>query len=241
MSVDLYESGAVATAVCLRGKNTVELGRLRQDEAIQLVEQVMARNGWEPPVTDNATTPEEVSELVEVVNCHPRALVLLAREVAHGVRATTRNVGELMAKLEAQNRGDRENSLFASVELSLRRLPAETRELVDQLAVFHGGGQLEVMDYVMGIETEQVDAVAEQLIRVGMAELQEYDYLRLDPALPAYLQLGQAPEQLAALEATWTEAMIQLVDFLYQEQFKDSRLAAQLTLLELPNLMAAPR
>ena len=30
-----------------------------------------------------------------------------------------------MAKLEAENTGDRENSLYASVELSLRRLPAE--------------------------------------------------------------------------------------------------------------------
>jgi hypothetical protein len=51
--------------------NTVELGRLSQDEAIQLVEQVMAQHGWEPPVSDNATTPADISELVETVNCHP--------------------------------------------------------------------------------------------------------------------------------------------------------------------------
>ena len=121
-------------------KNTVELGRLREHEAIQLVERVMAQNGWEPPASDNATTPEEVAELVETVNRHPRALVLLAREVAAGVRATTQNVTQLMAKLEAQNKGDRENSLYASVELSLRRLPPEVRERVNRLAVFHGGG-----------------------------------------------------------------------------------------------------
>ena len=44
-----------------------------------------------------------------------------------------------------------------------------------------------------------------------MAEEQEYSYLRLDPALPAYLKLGQSPEQLAALEETWAAAMGQLV------------------------------
>jgi hypothetical protein len=71
-----------------------------------------------------------------------------------------------------------------------------------------------------------------------MADMQEYNYLRLDPALPAYLKLGQAPAQLAELEATWAAAMGQLVDFLYREQFKDSRMAARLTLLELPNLLA---
>ena len=72
----------------------------------------------------------------------------------------------------------------------------------------------------------------------GWPKPQEYSYLRLDPALPAYLKLGQAPEQLAELEAAWAEAMIQLVDFLYQQKFKDSRMALRLTLLELPNLLA---
>ncbi|MEM9151628.1 MAG: CHAT domain-containing protein [Cyanobacteria bacterium P01_F01_bin.3] len=219
-----------------KGKNTVELGRLSEREAIQLVEQVMAQNGWEPPVSDNATTPEEIKELVETVNCHPRALVLLAREVASGVRATSENVARLMAELERKNPGDRENSLYASVELSLRRLPAKMRELVNRLAVFHGGANRFTLSKVLEIEAEQADAVAASLIEVGMAESQEYGYLRLDPALPAYLWLGQT--QLAELEATWTDAMVQLVFFLYEQRFRNGKLAAQLTLLELPNLMA---
>ena len=233
-------------------RNTVELGRLRKNEAIQLVERVMAEKGWEPPPSDNAMTPQEIEELVETVNCHPRALVLLAREVAAGVRATTQNAAKLMAKLEAQNPGDRENSLYASVELSLRRLPQEVRELVKRLAVIHGGANLFILSEVMGLEADSTGAVAEMLIAVGLAEAQEYNYLRLDPALPAYLKLapstgsgqrhstgsGHGPERLAELEATWAEAMVQLVDFLYQQKSKDSRMAARLTLLELPNLLA---
>jgi tetratricopeptide (TPR) repeat protein len=221
-----------------RPKHTMELDRLSETEAIQLVERVMAEHGWEPPKTDNATTPEEVAELVESVHRHPRALVLLAREAAAGVRATTRNLTRLMEKLEAQNRGDRENSLYASVELSLRRLPPEVREQVNCLAVFHGGGHVSIMAAVMGIEPDRMGTVAQMLVDVGMAEPREYNYLRLDPALPAYLKLGQAPERLAELETIWAEAMTQLVGFLYEQKYQDSAMAARLTLLDLPNLMA---
>ena len=112
------------------------------------------------------------------------------------------------------------------------------RESVNRLAVFHGGGHLVNMAAVMGLDTEAIGAVAAQLIGVGMAEPQEYNYLRLDPALPAYLKLGQDPEPLAELESTWAEAMVQLVDFLYKQWSKDSKMALRLTLLELPNLMA---
>jgi tetratricopeptide (TPR) repeat protein len=217
--------------------NTVELGRLHKDEAITLVEKVMARHHWQPPASDDARTPEEIEELVNAVDSHPRALVLLAREVAGGVHATTQNIATLMAKLEAENPGDRENSLYASVELSLRRLPPEVRERVNRLAVVHAGGHLFILSQVMGVDSEGIAPIAQLLIETGMAEIQEYNYLRLDPALPAYLKLGQAPEDLAQLESTWAEAMIQLVNFLYQEKFKDSNMANNLTLLELPNLL----
>ncbi|MFZ4664550.1 MAG: tetratricopeptide repeat protein, partial [Caldilineaceae bacterium] len=234
----LFTSREALPAPFAHARNTVELGRLGQSEAIHLVERVLAEQGWAPPVNDDATTPAEVAELVETVNGHPRALVLLAREVARGVRATTANVAALMAKLEAQNKGDRENSLYASVELSLRRLPPATRERVNRLAVFHDGGHLVNMAMVMGIETDEIGDVAQQLIAVGMAEMQEYGYLRLDPALPAYLRLGQAPATLAELATTWAAAMVQLVDYLYEQWNKDSKLANRLTLLELPNLLA---
>ncbi|NMF83850.1 tetratricopeptide repeat protein, partial [Nodosilinea sp. P-1105] len=229
-----------------KAKCTVELGRLSKDEAIQLVEQVITEQGGTLPADDDGTTPKDnstdvppaVIELVETVNRHTRALVLLAREVARGVRATTQNVAGLMAKLDAENPGDRENSLYASLELSLRRLPEEVRERVKRLAVVHGGANLFVLSEVLGLDSENAQAVGAMLIGVGMAEEQEYTYLRLDPALPAYLQLRQPPEHLAQFIATWAEAMRQLVDFLYGQMFQDNRLARGLMLLELPNLMA---
>ncbi|RWX48036.1 hypothetical protein H206_05390 [Candidatus Electrothrix aarhusensis] len=136
------------------------------------------------------------------------------------------------------NPGDRENSLYASVELSLRRLPPEMRELVQGLAVFHGGGNGFNMSAALGIEPKELAKPAAWLIKVGLAELREHGYIRLDPALSDFLRLGQSTERLAELEAAWAEAMSQLVSFLYEQMFKDCNLAATLTLLELPNLMA---
>jgi tetratricopeptide (TPR) repeat protein len=151
---------------------------------------------------------------------------------------TTQRLTQLMAQLEAENPGDRENSLYASVELSLRRLPEAVRERVQRLAVVHGGASLYPLCQVTGLERDDAIAVGNILVEVGMAEEQEYGYLRLDPALPAYLRLGHTPEQLGSLTATWTEAMVQLVYFLYQQRAQDFRIARGLTLLELPNLMA---
>jgi tetratricopeptide (TPR) repeat protein len=225
-----------------RARNTMELRRLRESEAVHLVAQVMAVHGWAPPSTDAAREPEDVTTLVNAVNRHPRALVLLAREIAQGkqagVRATTYDIVSLMAKLEERNPGDPENSLYASVELSLRRLPHDVREVVNRLAVFHGGGHFAVMIIVMDIETESIGAIAQILVDVGLAELHEYNYLRLDPALPTYLALGQSPEHLTELRTIWAEAMMQLVDFLYEQRSKDAKLAQNISILDLPNLLA---
>jgi len=215
-----------------------ELGALAPDDAVKLVGEVMKQNGWTPPSDDAGTTPEEITALVEAVHCHARGLVLLAREVARGgVKAATGDLRKLMADLERKHPGDRENSLYASVELSLRRLSAESREPVKALAVCHGGVHLWVLGQITGLELDAAGRLAVELIGVGLGEDMGYGHLRLDPGLPPYL-LGELPEDEAeALHSRWAEAMAGLTEYLYEEWFKDARLAAQLTLLELPNLL----
>ena len=66
----------------------------------------------------------------------------------------------------------------------------------------------------------------------------DYGHLRLDPALPPYL-LGQMnATEREALKSRWAAGIRELTAFLHQQHFQDARLAAQLTLLELPNLLA---
>ncbi|HEX3551724.1 MAG TPA: CHAT domain-containing protein [Thermoanaerobaculia bacterium] len=220
------------------GKCERELGALDRNDAIELVSEVMKQNGWTPP-GDTGSTPQEVTDLVEAVNRHARALVLLAREVARrGVQATTGDLRSLMAGLEQKHPGDRENSLYASVELSLRRLSADSRVHVRALAVCQGGVHLEVLEMLTGLEPDAVRPLAIELIEVGLGENLGYGHLRLDPGLSPYLLGELAAGEADALRSRWAEAMAQLTGYLDQEQFKNARLARQLTLLELPNLLA---
>ena len=218
------------------------LGALAREDAVRLVGEVMKREGLEPETDDAGGDPREVVELVEAVGRHARALVLLASEVARqGVRATTENLRRLMEGLHERFPGDRENSLYASLELSLRRLPPESRERVKALAAFHGGAHIVVLGQVLGAEIEEVVGLARQLIGVGLAEDMGDGHLRLDPALGSYLLREMDEGDREALHRRWAGAMAGLTGFLNEQRGQDAGLAARLTLLELPNLLAMLR
>jgi len=149
-------------------------------------------------------------------------------------RDATDHISELMAALHERYPDDRQRSLFASVELSLRRLPNETRRLIRRLGVFQCGGSLPAIQLALG----GVDQ-ARRLVDVGLAELLDPGYLRFDPALaPALLREVSEPEREAA-RAAWAEAMAGLAAFLDQHQHRDPRFALTVAVLELPNLLAA--
>lgn len=218
----------------------IVLGALSVTDAKSLVMQVMNNEGLHLRHDDQGKSPQEVDDLVDSVGCHARALVLLARELAQrGVTATTANVRAIMQALEHRHPGQRELSLFASVELSLRRLSPEVREQIAGLAVFQDGGNIASMAHVLSADSDQIGNVIRELIEVGLAQpIGDYGYIRLDPALPATLDLGLTAQQREGYRQRWREVMGQLVDFLVQQIFKDTQLAFSLTQLELPNLMA---
>lgn len=220
-------------------RREIILGAMSREDAIELVGHVLAQEGLVPHPDDPGRVPEEIAELVEAVNCHARALVLTAREVARqGIRATTANLHAVMASLHKHYPDDREKSLYASVELSLRRLTPEIRERVLALGVFHGSAQLNVLEYVLDLDKASVYRLAEELISVGLAEHRGYAHLRLDPALSSYL-LGQISEtEQQRLRARWSKGMEGLVLSLREQMSKDAQVAFDLTLLELPNLLA---
>lgn len=223
----------------------IPLGPLSLEDAVKLVGEVMKQEGLIPKANDPGGDPKEITDLVEAVNRHARALVLLAREVARqGVRSTTESIHQLMAELDTRYPGDRENSLYASVELSLRRLPPDVREQIKAMAVFHGGAHLYVFDHVLGIAEDDVETASKifrTLVEVGLAEDMGYGHLRLDPALPSYLLRELSKEEQEEKTRRWIEGMYLLTSFLSEQRFKNAELAAQLTLLELPNLMVLLR
>jgi hypothetical protein len=81
--------------------------------------------------------------------------------------------------------------------------------------------------------------VTHHLINVGLAEPMNHQHVRLHPALAPYLSSELTAERRESAVAAWSDAMSQLTSHLYQQRQKDTQSAAELTLLELSNLLEA--
>jgi tetratricopeptide (TPR) repeat protein len=210
--------------------NVLRIGRLDHASAIRLVGNLL------PSAPESHATQEDLESLVDAVGGHARSLVLIAREVGvAGVHHATENLQEVMRAIEAKHPGERENSLLASAELSLRRLPAEIRQSIRPLSVFHGGGSVIAISLALQLDSDHVFEVAQALVGVGLAEY-IWGYLRFDPAM---IGGNLGPEEREAATSAWAEAMEQEVRSLSELRDNDPALAHHLALLELPNFLAA--
>jgi len=215
-----------------------ELQRLDREDAVRLVEKALGR---ETGGAGAAAAAERtaIEQLVESVHGHARTLALLAPALRdRGVEATHRSLVELMEEMERRFRGEREQSVFAGVELSLRRMSAANRERALVLGVFHGGVQLDVLRLMMGWVEAECAALGDELIGTGLATADPYNHLTLNPALCPYLRRRLDPARLESLTAGWGQEMGQYVEFLVQQGQRNAEVAATLTGLELPNLFA---
>jgi hypothetical protein len=214
-----------------------ELQQLAKDDAVKLVERVLHADGGDAAASDAAR--ESIEALVEAVNGHARTLALLAPELrSRGVDATRDALVALMAAMEQRFPGSREQSLFASVALSLRRMSAANQDRARVLGVFHGGVDLDALRHMMQWEPADVAALAGELVATGLATPNRYNHFSLNPALSPYLRGQMDTAEREALTARWVEAMRAYAGFLDQQQSGDAELAATLAVLELPNLFA---
>jgi tetratricopeptide (TPR) repeat protein len=221
----------------------LEIGRLRKAEALELVGRVLGEGGRIAGTRTDLESRDKVEELIEVLGGHARSLVLVAKELRGGRRLgdTTADVRQIMADLHQNFPHDREQSLFASVELSLRKLPPGLRTKLPPLGMFHGGAIPWSIAQVLELDMQrgEHETLAHALVEVGLAEMLEYKYFRFDPALAPFLLRELDGPARAAAEARWAEATRQLTGFLYDQLNSDPHMAASLTLHELPNLLAA--
>lgn len=214
------------------------LGTLSESEAIALLKQVLEQQ-QQPLPYDVGVKQQWLKDFVKAMNGHARALVLVALLAAQkGFKAGAEDLAAILAELHHNHPDSRELSLYASLELSLRRLSAEHRGWVKALAVFQGGFHTEVLRLVLELDDDKAEQLAMSLVQVGLAEYQNHAYFSLDPALSPYLNIQLSASEYTDFKQRWFAAMQALVDFLYQQRIQDAQLAAQLTLLELPNLLA---
>ncbi len=193
-----------------------ELHQLHPDDAVKLVERVLNAAGGDAGASTDAAR-EEIERLVEAVHGHARTLALLAPALRSlGVTATRSSLVELMADMEKAFPGSREKSVFASVELSLRRLSETNRERASVLGVFHGGVDLDVLRVMMNWEAADVDSLAVELVQMGLATVQSLQSSHAQPrvvplparadgrggARGAYDPLGRGDAQLFRVPRT---------------------------------------
>ena len=217
-------------------RNQRQLHQLDRDDAVKLVERTLNAAGGEAGASDDAAR-EAIEQLVESVHGHARTLALLAPALQEqGVEATRKSLALLMAEMEKKFPGSREKSLFASVELSLRRMSPANRERARVLGMFQGVADLDVLRVMMEWEEAEVASLATELIETGLATPNSYNHLTLNPALTPCLFRQMESAEREALTARWVEAMCQYAEFLQQQQRQHTEVAATLTLLELPNL-----
>ncbi|MGH8490031.1 MAG: CHAT domain-containing protein, partial [Gammaproteobacteria bacterium] len=219
-------------------RNRRELHQLAREDAVKLVERALNREEAGAGAAADAAR-EAIEQLVEAIHGHARTLALLAPALrSRGVEATHASLVELMAEMERKFPGSREKSVFASVELSLRRISPANRDKARVLGVFHGGVDLDVLCMMMQWEKADVASLAGELIETGLATPNRYNHLTLNPALCPYLRGRMDAAEREALTVRWAEAMRAYADFLVQQGNQNSEVAATLTVLELPNLFA---
>jgi tetratricopeptide (TPR) repeat protein len=199
-----------------------------------MVQEAMKAAQLTPKEMPDGSPDPDVERLVTSVNCHARSLVLLAPHIHRlGVDQTSNDLNQLMAELHDQYPDDRERSLYASVELSLRRLPEDVRQSVNMLAVFHGGVNERVWWSDLSFQKLQTE-----LTRTGLAQPHPHGHMRLHPALSPYLKTQLSSDDITSAQKKWAQGMKSLANFLYKQKGENAQLSAELTLLELPNLMA---
>ncbi len=199
-----------------------ELHQLAREDAVKLVERVLNReDGGAGAAADAAR--EGIEQLVDAVHCHARTLALLAPALRNqGVDETRESLVELMAEMDKRypigQPEAREKSVFASVELSLRRMCPANREKTRVLGVFHGGVDLDVLRMMMQWEETDVTSLAGELIATGLATPDRYHHLTLNAALCPYLRGQMDAAEREALTARWVEAMRGYARYLDQQR-----------------------
>jgi tetratricopeptide (TPR) repeat protein len=215
-----------------------ELRQLDRDDAVKFVERVLNRETAAAGDAGDAAR-ESIEQLVDAVHGHARTLALLAPTLrSRGVEVTRASLTELLTEMERRFPGSREQSVFASVELSLRRLSRTNRDRVRVLGVFHGVADLDVLAMMMEWRKEDVVALASELVETGLATPDPFNHLTLNPALCPYLRGEIDAAARETLTARWKATMFQYASFLVDEGSTNAELAAALTILELPNLFA---
>jgi len=218
------------------------LSPLDESDAIGLIARTLIATGETPPVGDSGQGFPQLRELVRLAGGHPGALQRLAREIGtRGVGATLALLRPLRAELLRRHGDDPQWPLFLSLELAMRRLPAEDRDRLTVLAFFKEGANRIALGEALHLDNRALDALCDRLLDLPLVEDRGLGHLRFDPALSHYLSGRLPPRQRPRWRERWCAGMEALLEVLYRHYYQDKARANRLLRLELPNLLALLR
>ncbi len=146
-------------------------------------------------------------------------------------------VSQISAVLNKSLSDKRESTLLAGIENSLQKLSPGIREKIKTLGVFQGGGSISNIANVLQLNDTERDQLISELVEIKLAKPMPYGFLHFHPSLCPFLLNELDETTLDRSRSRWSECLRQLSEFLYKQQSEDSKLADELTLLELPNLI----
>ena len=151
-----------------------------------------------------------------------------------GINDTVSQISDVLNKSLSDKR---DSTLLAGIENSLRQLSPGIREKIKPLGVFQGGGSISNITNVLQLNDAERDQLVSELLEIKLAKPMAYGFLHFHPSLCPFLLNELDEATLDRSRGRWAECLRQLSEFLYKQQSEDSKLADELTLMELPNLV----
>jgi tetratricopeptide (TPR) repeat protein len=220
----------------------ITLGAIDEEDGIRLIYQTLIATRELPPTVDNGSGFQPLRDLVKLAGGHPAALQRIASEIAaHGVNSTLALLRPLRTEVLSRHTNDAQWPLFLSLELALRRLPAEDQERLMILAFFKEGVNSIALGKALLLDVQQLEAFSKRLLALELVQDRGYGHLRFDPALSQHLAARLSVSERLLWRERWCSGMEALVEALYQQYFKEKVRTTRLLRLELPNLMALLR
>jgi tetratricopeptide (TPR) repeat protein len=189
------------------------------------------------------------------VDYHPLSIALLAQQLKE--RPPTELGERLETLLEAIPPGREDRSLLASLELSLERLPEQTRAWLPRLGVFQGGTLEKMLIEMLGfsddidddeeLSAEQIEELRDllpTLQRTGLIQPQRLTdagmiWLRFHPTLAPALWQRLDDKKREALTRRHRQYYYRLANDLYDLDPQNPLAAREMARAELPNLLHA--
>ena len=158
-------------------------------------------------------------------------------QVQIGTGGINDTVSQITTVLNKSLSDKREGTLLAGIENSLQRLSPGIREKIKPLGVFQGGGSISNIANVLQLNDSERDLLVNELVEIKLAKPMPYGFLHFHPSLCPFLLNELDETTLDRSRGRWSECLRQLSEFLHKQQSEDSKLADELTLMELPNLI----